>query len=248
MGSADGLDVGPRPQRSLPTALVAALAAAALLAGGVYAQSGGVGPGGGNGGGDGGGNHGGGGNHDGGGNDSGGGGTEECVRVRFGQRTLERGDCGSDVITLNWILRAADFKVPLAKDFDKPTDGAVRDFQRAKKMRSDGIVDAGTRDRLLRSMKRRESSWYGPGFYGNRTACGQKLKKSTVGVAHRSLPCGTRVVFGYKDRYLRTRVIDRGPYVKQRLARYERTWDLTRAAAKRLRFEGTDEVRSAALK
>jgi hypothetical protein len=238
--------VGPTPQRSLPAALVAALAVAALLAAGVYAQSGGVGPGGdGNGGGgDGGGHHGG----DGGDNGSGGGGTEKCRRVQFGQRTLERGDCGSDVSTLNWILKAAGFKVPLAKDFDKPTQGAVRDFQRAKKMRSDGIVDAGTRDRLLRSMKRRESSWYGPGFYGNRTACGQKLKKSTVGVAHRSLPCGTRVVFGYKGRYLRTRVIDRGPYVKQRLARYERTWDLTRAAAKRLRFEGTDQVRSAAIK
>lgn len=236
--------MGPRPQRSLPAALIAALAVAALLAGGVYAQSGGVAPpgGGGNGGG-GGGNHGGGG-----GNGSGGGGTEKCLRVQFGQRTLERGDCGSDVSTLNWILKAADFKVPLAPDFDKPTQGAVREFQRAKKMRSDGVVDAGTRDRLLHSMKRRESSWYGPGFYGNRTACGQKLKKSTVGVAHRTLPCGTRVVFGYKGRYLRTRVIDRGPYVKQRLARYERSWDLTRAAAKRLHFEGTDEVRSAAIK
>ena len=72
-------------------------------------------------------------------------------------------------------------------------------------------------------MKRQESSWYGPGFFGNRTACGQNLKKSTMGVAHRTLPCGTKVVFGYRGRYVRTRVIDRGPFVKQRLARYERT-------------------------
>src|SRR5688500_6354796 len=36
-------------------------------------------------------------------------------------------------------------------------------------------------------------TWYGPGFYGNRTACGQRLTRSTQGVAHRTLPCGTKV-------------------------------------------------------
>ena len=34
-------------------------------------------------------------------------------------------------------------------------------------------------------------SWYGPGLYGNGTACGQRLTKGLVGVAHRTLPCGT---------------------------------------------------------
>ena len=41
-------------------------------------------------------------------------------------------------------------------------------------------------------------SWYGPGLYGNGTACGQKLTKDLVGVAHRTLPCGTLVTFRYK--------------------------------------------------
>ncbi len=37
------------------------------------------------------------------------------------------------------------------------------------------------------------SSWYGPGLYGNTTACGQTLRPDTVGVAHKTLPCGTKV-------------------------------------------------------
>jgi len=38
-------------------------------------------------------------------------------------------------------------------------------------------------------------TWYGPGFYGNRTACGQRYTRHIVGVAHRTLPCGTLVQF-----------------------------------------------------
>jgi rare lipoprotein A (peptidoglycan hydrolase) len=68
-------------------------------------------------------------------------------------------------------------------------------------------------------------SWYGPGFYGNNGACGMVpggIQKDTVGVAHRTLPCGTRVAFRYNGRTVITQVIDRGPYVAGR------TWDMTR--------------------
>ena len=41
----------------------------------------------------------------------------------------------------------------------------------------------------------RNVSWYGPGFYGKRTACGQAMTEGLVGVAHRTLPCGTRITF-----------------------------------------------------
>ena len=44
------------------------------------------------------------------------------------------------------------------------------------------------------------STWYGPGFYGNRTACGQRLTRSTLGVAHRTLPCGTKVALRVNGR------------------------------------------------
>ena len=56
-------------------------------------------------------------------------------------------------------------------------------------------------------------SWYGP---GGRTACGQELSTTTLGVASRTLPCGTRVTLRYRGRTLRVPVIDRGPYVAGR--------------------------------
>jgi rare lipoprotein A len=95
-------------------------------------------------------------------------------------------------------------------------------------------------------MGSQKASWYGPGFFGNQTACGQTLRRKTVGVAHRTLPCGTKLVMAYRGRFVRTRVIDRGPFVKQR--RYERDWDLTQALAQKLRFEGVDRVKTAPLR
>ena len=66
-------------------------------------------------------------------------------------------------------------------------------------------------------------SWYGPGFYGRRTACGLAYTKTILGVAHKTLPCGTKVTFRNpkNGRTLTVRVIDRGPYVAGR------QWDLS---------------------
>ncbi len=66
-------------------------------------------------------------------------------------------------------------------------------------------------------------SWYGPGFYGNRTACGHAMTEGLVGVAHKTLPCGTRVTFRNptNGKTITARVVDRGPYVAGR------QWDLT---------------------
>lgn len=66
------------------------------------------------------------------------------------------------------------------------------------------------------------ASWYGPGLYGNRTACGQILRPGTTGVAHRSFPCGTKLRLKKRSHVVRVRVIDRGPYAGGR------TFDLTR--------------------
>ena len=57
--------------------------------------------------------------------------------------------------------------------------------------------------------------WYGPGFYGSGTACGQKYSKTILGVAHKTLPCGTRVTLRNpkNGRSITVKVIDRGPYV-----------------------------------
>jgi rare lipoprotein A len=82
------------------------------------------------------------------------------------------------------------------------------------------------------------ATWYGPGLYGNHTACGRLLTPRTLGVAHRNLPCGTSVKFVYHGRSLVTQVIDRGPYSRGN------AWDLTLAAAEALDFDqvGADRV------
>jgi len=80
------------------------------------------------------------------------------------------------------------------------------------------------------------ASWYGPGLFGNRTACGQTLRPSTLGVAHKTLPCGTTVKFMYHGHSLITQVIDRGPYIAGR------AWDLTSATKDALAFEGVGRV------
>jgi peptidoglycan hydrolase-like protein with peptidoglycan-binding domain len=168
----------------------------------------------------------------------------ECQDARFGDRWLKLGDCGDDVRTLNWVLRSKSYAtgVGLSEDFDDSTDSAVREFQSRAGVASSGVVDDATRQELKGSMKRRISSWYGPGFWGNRTACGRTLKHETVGVAHRKLPCGTKVTFYKRGRWLRTKVIDRGPYVSGR------TWDLTGAAAEALGMQYTGSLRSAVTK
>lgn len=60
------------------------------------------------------------------------------------------------------------------------------------------------------------ASWYGPGFYGNRTACGQVYTPEIIGVAHRTLRCGTMLVLEYRGRTITVPVIDRGPYIAGR--------------------------------
>jgi rare lipoprotein A len=82
------------------------------------------------------------------------------------------------------------------------------------------------------------ASWYGPGLYGNATACGGTLTPSTLGVAHRTMPCGTKLRLRYKGRTVSVRVIDRGPFAGNR------EFDLTAATKQRLRFGSTGTVLS----
>lgn len=67
------------------------------------------------------------------------------------------------------------------------------------------------------------ASWYGPTGPHETTACGIPLTRWTLGVAHRTLPCGTKVALYYHGHTLVVPVIDRGPYVTGR------SWDLTQA-------------------
>jgi len=77
------------------------------------------------------------------------------------------------------------------------------------------------------------ASWYGG---GGSLACGGWLTSTTLGVANRTLPCGTLVTLRYGDRTVRVPVIDRGPYVEGR------EFDLTEATKEALGFVGVGEV------
>ena len=104
----------------------------------------------------------------------------------------------------------------------------------------------GVHDRRIaasRSAKRRMTtyrlagaSYYGPGIFGNGVACGGTLLPGTMGVAHKTLPCGTMVKLRYHGRSVTVPVIDRGPYVAGR------DYDLTWAVKLRLGFPGVGTV------
>jgi rare lipoprotein A (peptidoglycan hydrolase) len=84
------------------------------------------------------------------------------------------------------------------------------------------------------------ASWYGgTSMWGRSTACGQVLRPSTVGVANKTLPCGTPVKFVWHGHSIIAPVIDRGPYIRGR------AWDLTAAAAEALDFEGVGRIQYA---
>jgi hypothetical protein len=97
---------------------------------------------------------------------------------------------------------------------------------------ADGLDGGAQRVGRLNVYRYAHVSWYGPGLYGGHLACGGTLQPGTLGVANKSLPCGTKVTLRHGGRSIRVRVIDRGPYVGGR------EYDLTQATAQRLGFAG----------
>jgi len=84
-----------------------------------------------------------------------------------------------------------------------------------------------------------EASWYGPGFYGNRTANGEVFRRGTLTAAHRSLPFGTRVRVTnlWNGRTAVVRINDRGPFHGNRVI------DLAHGAAHELGFTSSGIAR-----
>jgi rare lipoprotein A len=108
-------------------------------------------------------------------------------------------------------------------------------------VRAFGIHDRRIRSsrsaaRKLTSYRLAGASYYGPGLYGNGVACGGTLLPHTIGVAHKTLPCGTKVKLRYHGRTVTAPVIDRGPYVAGR------DYDLTEAVKVKLGFPGVGTV------
>jgi rare lipoprotein A len=165
------------------------------------------------------------------------------LNVRTGRRTAVKGRVAPAVpgLIVSLQLKRGGRWKPLDRD---RTDAAGR-YRLRERLRRTG----STRARLrvadapgvhpgkraigrLNVYRHAHASWYGPGLYGNRTGCGGTLHAGRLGVAHKTLPCGTMVTFKHGRRRVRVPVIDRGPYVGGR------EYDLTAATAQRLRFRG----------
>jgi peptidoglycan hydrolase-like protein with peptidoglycan-binding domain len=149
----------------------------------------------------------------------------------LGYRVLSAGAAGDDVRVLQKLLNIAQTSV-----YDAATVAAVKNFQSEAGISADGVAGPQTLDALGNTQPAYKSTWYGPGFYGNTTACGQVLTQTTVGVAHQTLPCGTEVILFYKGKFKKATVIDRGPYAN------DASFDLTSATATAVGLVATDFV------
>lgn len=93
-----------------------------------------------------------------------------------------------------------------------------------------------------RATPRSVVSCYGPGFYGRRTADGTRLERSSILIAHRTLPLGTprtnvtRVAIAANGKRIVVTVRDRGPYTRKADGSYARDWDVSEPLAYELGF------------
>ncbi len=101
---------------------------------------------------------------------------------------------------------------------------------------TDTTTGSESKSLKVTAYRKAEASWYGPGLYGNPTACGGTLTPGTMGVANKTLPCGTKLTLRYGGRSVKVEVIDRGPYSGNR------EFDLTAAVKQKLGFPSTGTV------
>lgn len=93
---------------------------------------------------------------------------------------------------------------------------------------------AGAREAGVASVLRPAlASWYRMGHF---LACGGVITGGTMGVAHKSLPCGTLITIRYRGRQIRVPVVDRGPFIGAR------EFDLAPGARNALGFDGVGTI------
>jgi rare lipoprotein A (peptidoglycan hydrolase) len=166
------------------------------------------------------------------------------LNVRIGSRVAVRGRVrATGPVTARLQVRRGAHWATLDRDrTDASGRYMLRDrvkrtmSARARVRLSDGTTRGLGRLNVYRSAN---ASWYGPGLYGNRLGCGGTLTAGRLGVAHKSLPCGTKVTIRHGGHVVRVPVIDRGPYVGGR------EFDLTAATARRLGFRGHGAIQVA---
>lgn len=120
----------------------------------------------------------------------------------------------------------------VAKQISSVGDRAAR----VRVVASEHVEGTHRRVKRVHGFRKSHASYFGPGLYGTALACGGRLSPRTKGVAHKTLPCGTRVTLRYKGRQVTTKVVDRGPYIPGR------EWDLTAATRNQLGFGDVGQV------
>ena len=159
--------------------------------------------------------------------------TKKRLNVRVGQSAVVVGTAPGPVASLQ-IRRRGAWRT-IDRDRTTATGRYVLRARFRGTMTAPARVVSGAESRRLGRLnvyRYANASWYGPGLYGNKLGCGGTLAPGRLGVAHKSLPCGSRVTLRHRGRTVSVRVIDRGPYVGGR------EYDLTEATARKLRFRG----------
>ena len=164
------------------------------------------------------------------------------LNVRVGRRAVVRGHIQPAGSTVALQVHRRGRWITLDRDrTDARGAYVLRDrLRRPQSAHVRVAVENGGARRLgrLNVYRNALASWYGPGLYGGHLSCGGTLTASKLGVAHKSLPCGTKVTLRHHGHVVRVPVIDRGPYSGAR------EFDLTEATARRLGFKGYGSIQS----
>jgi rare lipoprotein A (peptidoglycan hydrolase) len=167
--------------------------------------------------------------------------THERLNVRVGQAAVVTGTAAAGRTVV--LQRRGDHSWRTVERATADASGSFRLRHRPARASSAQVrirvagAPASTRTLgRLNAYRRASASWYGPGLYGNHLACGGHLTDAVRGVAHKTLPCGTRLTLRRGDRIVRARVVDRGPFVAGR------EFDLTPAVKRALGFGSTGTV------
>jgi rare lipoprotein A len=118
----------------------------------------------------------------------------------------------------------------------RPTSTGELQVRAVLQSASDAVAASASPELAITIHRPAVATWYGPGFYGGRTACGIRMSRTLLGVAHKTLKCGTKVAVLYEGRRITVPVVDRGPF------RRGTSYDLTAATAQALGFEHTDRL------
>jgi rare lipoprotein A len=170
--------------------------------------------------------------------------SDRRMNVRMGRRAVVRGRIQPAGSTVALQIRRGRRWVTLDRDRTGAhgayllRDRVHRPLSARARVKVTRGPTGGRRIGRLNVYRSAYASWYGPGLYGGHLSCGGTLDAGDLGVAHKTLPCGTKVTLRHRGRVVRVRVIDRGPYVGGR------EYDLTEATARRLKFRGHGSIQS----